>query len=87
MARFNTVVARISLKDSDGVKRSVVLSNLQCPVKYKELAECISKMGEDTVIPTNVSLTFSSIRLSHIPQVHLQDYIQAEGHNWTVHLR
>ena len=90
MALFNPIVAHITLKDNYGVEQNVIIPNLKRPVGYQVLADHLSKMGEEIVVLTNTPLTLalrSSIRLSHILQVHLQNYIQAQGHRWTVLLR
>lgn len=43
MARFNTIAVHITLEDSGGIERHVVLPNIKRPVEYKVLAERISR--------------------------------------------
>jgi len=48
MALFNTVAVHITLTDSGGVERNVVLPNIKRPVEYKVLQDCLRKMGYPT---------------------------------------
>jgi len=59
MARFksDTISVHISLKDSGGIERHVVLPDIKRPVEYKDLAERISKMGEISRFLISASFT------------------------------
>jgi len=52
MAPFNTIAVHITLTDSGGVERNVVLPNIKRPVEYQVLRDCLSKMGEDSTTPS-----------------------------------
>ena len=57
MVHSNTISVHITLKDSGGIERHVVLPDIKRPVEYKVLAERISRMGRMLQFLINNSLT------------------------------